>query len=153
VKVSELVDILQGFAGFLRETSERLEELCRRIEPYQSQELPVEIVREPKATRSPTAVNAESVRQTALELKDLESRCLEGSIPYAEIAAAVKSLMSSKARGMNAAAQIAVARELGIDGVKSGKKAMEAVQERLQRMRSGADDTQAIGKSFQTTTP
>lgn len=153
MKVSELVDVLQGFAGFLRETSERLEALCRRIEPYQSQELPVEIVRESKTTRGQTGVHPDTVRQAALELKELESRCLEGSIPYAEIAAAVKSLMTSKARGMNAAAQIAVARELGIDGVKSGKKAIEAVQERLQRMRSGADDTRDIQESFQTTIP
>ncbi len=151
MKVAELIDVLQGFSGFLRETSERLEALCRQIERYQQEELPVEIVREPKRTRSSAAANPEAVRRVALELKELENRCLERTIPYAEIAAEVKSLLTSKTRGMNAAAQIAVARELGIEGVSSGKKAIEAVQERLQRMRSGADDTREIEASFQTT--
>lgn len=153
MKVSELIDVCRGFSEFLRETAERLEALCRRIEPYQQAELPVEIVRESKRTRAAAAASPDAVRQVALELKELESRCLERTIPYSEIAAEVKSLMTSKSRGMNAAAQIAVARELGIDDVKSGKKAIEAVQERLQRMRSGADDTREIERSFQTTSP
>ena len=147
---------MKEVAGFLKETSERLSSLCERLEPYQDATFPLEVFPETKSKRKSSLkdshVDAEVVATVALELKEIESQCLEGTIDYSDIAAKVRSLMNNnKKHKMNAGQRSAVAKELGIEGKLNGTQAIQAVEKRFERLRQGAIDSRVRQDSFRVT--